>query len=289
MIIETMDAALPALQLFASRAETQLLRYFEPAPGLFVAESMKVIERALAAGYEPFSFLFEKGRYEEERDALASAWPQAPVYVVDNAVMRQITGYKLTGGALCAMRRKEPARSTCRKLLSKCSGRDADAETVPDRAEEILRGARRIAVLEDVENPTNVGAIIRSAAALSMDAVLLSDTCADPLFRRAIRVSMGTVFQVPWAFGGEGPDLVRRLRARGFRTLAMALQEDSVFLDQIRVSREEKTAVVLGAEGEGLRPETIAACDQTVKIPMGHGVDSLNVAAAAAVVFWALR
>lgn len=267
-IIETADVTLPDLQLYAARAETQLMHYFEPAPGLFVAESMKVIERAMAAGFEPFSFLFEKGRFAEERQNYARQYPDLPVYVVEEAVMRQITGYKLTGGALCAMHRKAPQ---------------------PDALAKLLRGAKRIAVLEDVENPTNVGAIIRSAAALSMDAVLLTETCADPLYRRAVRVSMGTVFQVPWCFAGDGASLAETLRRAGFSSYAMALKEDAVFLDRIRVLPEEKIAVFLGAEAEGLRPQTIDACDQTVIIPMGHGVDSLNVAAAAAVVFWAFR
>lgn len=264
-IIEINSLDLPALAPYAHLNESQLLHYYEPHGGLFIGESPNVILRALDAGYAPVSVLMEKKYIATEGAAILrklQSDPDAgdiPVYVSTLDVLCQITGYHLTRGILCAFRRKE----------------------LPS-VEEICRHARRVAVLENIENPTNVGAIIRSAAALNMDAVLLTPQCADPLYRRAIRVSVGTVFQVPWTMLRER-GLLHRL---GFRTAAMALREDTVLLGDPRLNREEKLAVVLGNEGDGLPQETIDACDYTVKIPMSHGVDSLNVAAASAVVFW---
>ena len=262
-IIEVKDLSIPELELYASRSEVKLYRYYEPLPGLFAAESCKVIRRALDAGYEPVSFLFEKNVFEKEGKTLAADYPQARIYVADETVMKEITGYKLTGGALSLMKR--------RKLPSLF---------------EIIAGKRKIAVLEDVENPANVGAIIRSAAALGMEAVILTKSCADPLYRRSARVSMGNVFLVPWTMAEDSAQILSALHKEGFYCLAMALREDSVSPADEIIRRQEKTAVFLGAEGEGLTEEIIESCDRTVMIPMYHGVDSLNVAAASAVVFW---
>lgn len=278
------DLEIPELQIYNERKEVQLLRYYEPAPGLFIAESPNVILRALAAGYEPLSLLMEQREAESEkgREILeqitgllteryrdkTEKMPAFPVYVSNNEVLSQITGFKLARGVLCAMRR--------RKL---------------PQMEELCRDARRIAVLENVVNPANVGAIFRSAAALGIDAVLLTKGCSDPLYRRAARVGMGTVFQVPWTFLPEDdwPDnTMAKLRDMGYRTAAMALKEDSLPPDAEELHRIEKLAIILGTEGEGLAADTIADCDYTVCIPMAHGVDSLNVAAASAVAFWEL-
>ena len=264
------------LEIFHTLSEPQLLHYYEPDLGLLMAESPNVILRALAEGYEPVSVLMEErhvnGRGAEVLEQLAG-W-DIPVYTADPAVMNRMEGFSqeklsLTRGVLCAMRRKSlPA------------------------PEDVIASAKRVAVLEEVVNPTNVGAIFRSAAALGMDAVLLTAGCSDPLYRRAIRVSMGTVFQIPWAFFSaeswpqEG---IRTLKREGFHTVAMALTDDSIAIDDENLLRKEKIAIVLGTEGEGLREETISACSDTVKIPMYHGVDSLNVAAASAVAFWAIR
>ncbi|MBQ3389825.1 MAG: RNA methyltransferase [Firmicutes bacterium] len=259
-LTEVTDFEDPALDVYARMTEGELLR--DPAKGLFIAESPKVILRALAGGYEPVSFLVERKQLKEEaREALALC-PGVPVFVADYAVLRELTGFPMTRGVLCAMKRK-PLPSV----------------------EEVCRDARRVAVMEKVMNPTNVGAIFRSAAALNMDAVLLTPGCSNPLYRRAIRVSMGTVFQIPWT--QVSPDL-RELKALGFKTAAMALEEDAVSIDEPALLKEEKLAVVLGAEGDGLSPVTIEDCDYTVMIPMSHGVDSLNVAAASAVAFWQL-
>lgn len=358
--VEIKDLNLPELQVYAITSEVQLLRYFEPEPGLFIAETARVIARALDAGYEPLSMLVEKrqlenirrkrmGRAEagEDLSDIIERCGDIPIYVADLAVLTQITGFALTRGVLCAMRR----------------------HPLPD-AEMVCRHASRIAVLEEIMNPTNVGAVFRSAAALGFDGVLLTEGCCDPLYRRAVRVSMGTVFQIPWAYlenagrpeleegtGQPGPrevvgrseleegleqqkenlgekaqeksagwsesekrlkqkkedvgreaqekdsamqkpekqnsghfsSYVDRLKSMGFATAAMALTDDSVGIDDPDLMAEERLAVILGTEGEGLRDSTIRACDYTVKIPMAHGVDSLNVAAASAVAFWQLR
>ena len=261
-IIEITDFSAPELDVYARLRETQLLNRHEPENGIFIAESPRVIERALDAGCIPLSFLAEKKHVETEAKELIARCGEVPVYVAEFDVLTQITGYKLTRGMLCAMRRP-PLRTPA----------------------EVCTGARRIAILENVVNPTNVGAIFRSAAALNMDAVLLTPDCSDPLYRRAIRVSMGTVFQIPWAFLDEQmlwpEDGIAFLREQGFKNVAMALRNDTVNI-------EEKLAIILGTEGEGLLTETIDGCDYTVKIPMSHGVDSLNVAAASAVAFWEL-
>ena len=266
---EIKDFAAPELDVYAKMSEVQLLRYYEPKPGIFIAESPKVIERALDAGYQPISFLVEHKDLEKEAGAILKKYPDVPAYTAKYEVLTRLTGFALTRGMLCAMRRNP----------------------LP-LAEEICRNASRVAVLENVVNPTNIGAIFRSAAALHMDAVLLTGGCSDPLYRRAARVSMGTVFQIPWtyfdkktAWPGEGMQLLKNM---GFKTAAMALCDDSVGIDDQALQAEEKLAIVLGTEGDGLSPQTIADCDYTVKIPMSHNVDSLNVAAASAVAFWEL-
>lgn len=263
-IMEITDLSAPELDFYARLSEVQLRRYYEPETGLFIAESPKVIERAMKAGYEPVSMLLERRHITGEARDILLRCGEIPVYTAGAEVLTQLTGFQLTRGALCLMRRR----------------------AFPS-VEEVCLGARRIAVLEDVVNPTNVGAIFRSAAALGMDAVLLTPACSDPLYRRAARVSMGTVFQVPWTYldKSQGIGLLRKM---GFRTAAMALCEDSISIDAPCLSEEEKLAVVLGTEGDGLAERTIADCDYTVCIPMAHGVDSLNVAAASAVAFWQL-
>lgn len=268
-IIRITDFMAPELDVYARLREIQLLNRHEPGKGIFIAESPRVIGRALDAGCVPLSFLAEEGTLEKEAGEILGRCGEIPVYTAEEKILVQITGYKLTRGMLCAMRRP-PARS----------------------AQEVCALARRVAVLENVVNPTNVGAIFRSAAALNMDAVLLTYDCSDPLYRRAIRVSMGTVFQIPWAYlegkdswPGKGMDM---LHSMGFRTAAMALMEDAAAVDDARLLAEEKLAVILGTEGEGLAEETIRTADYRVCIPMAHGVDSLNVGAASAVAFWAL-
>ncbi|MBS6396972.1 MAG: RNA methyltransferase [Clostridiales bacterium] len=268
-IIEITDFSAPELDIFARLSEGQLLNRHEPEKGLFIAESPMVIERALDAGLVPVSFLMESRHADTQAKSLLARCGEIPVYTAAFDVLTQITGFKLTRGMLCAMRRPTPSSP-----------------------ESVCRGAHRIVVLENVMNPTNVGAIFRSAAALHMDAVLLTPTCSNPLYRRAIRVSMGTVFQIPWAFfdekiSGDQTD-VPLLHHLGFQTAAMALRDDSVSIDDPQLSSAEKLAVILGSEGYGLTAETIAACDYTVRIPMAPGVDSLNVAAASAVAFWEL-
>ncbi|WP_033127038.1 RNA methyltransferase [Eubacterium sp. ER2] len=269
--IEIRDFAAGELDVYARLTEAQLLNRDRPQDGLFIAESPKVVRRALDAGYEPVSILTEDRHINGEAREVLERCPDIPVYTAPFEVLTQLTGYKLTRGLLCAMRRRPLAR-----------------------VEELCRDARRIAVLENVMNPTNVGAIIRSAAALNMDAVLLTPGCSNPLYRRAARVSMGTVFQIPWTFLGEeeagawpreGMDYLKSL---GFSTASMALHDESVDIDDPVLRQEEKLALILGTEGEGLQEETIAASDHTIKIPMSHGVDSLNVAAASAVAFWEL-
>ncbi len=303
-IIEIKDLDAPELQIYYNLNEAQLFHYFEPKPGIFIAESPKVIKRALDAGCVPMSFLMEKKHVKTQaKEILArceklqsqdikqtdkmeaengnssmaaehdipvcTAECEIPVYIAEIEALAKITGYQLTRGMLCAMYRP----------------------TLPS-VEQICKNARRVAILENVVNPTNVGAIFRSAAALGMDAVLLTSACADPLYRRASRVSMGTVFQIPWTYFDKSAswrdgamDVLHKL---GYKTAAMALRDDSVSIDDEKMMAEEKLAIVLGTEGDGLADHTIADCDYTVKIPMTHGVDSLNVAAASAVAFWQL-
>lgn len=271
-IIEITDLADPALDVFARLTEHQLRSRLEPEKGVFIAESPKVIDRALDAGCAPLALLMEQRKIDgPARGILERIAPDTPVYTAGREVLAQLTGYALTRGVLAAFRR--PA--------------------LPG-VETLCQNARRVAVLENIVDSTNIGAIFRSAAALHIDAVLVSPSCCDPLCRRAVRVSMGTVFQIPWTVtGGSFSDWphpgLERIRSFGFKTAAMALRDDSVGMDDPRLPAEEKLAVVLGTEGDGLSPKTIAACDYTVRIPMAHGVDSLNVAAASAVAFWQLR
>ena len=268
-IIEITDFSAPELDVYARLREVQLLNRQDPEQGIFIAESPRVIERALDAGCVPLSFLVEKKHLEQEARTLMERCPESPFYTAEFDVLTQITGYKLTRGMLCAMRRLKP--------LS---------------VEEVCAGTHRIAILENVVNPTNVGAIFRSAAALNMDAVLLTPDCSDPLYRRSIRVSMGTVFQIPWTYFPEDASWpeegMKLLKESGFKTVSMALRNDSVEINDPVLHAEERLAVILGTEGEGLASTTIADSDYTVKIPMSHGVDSLNVAAASAVAFWEL-
>ena len=263
-LIEITDFHDPRLDVYARLTEAQLLNRFEPAKGMFIAESPKVIGRALDAGCVPVSFLAERSHVRGEAAEVIERCGDIPVFTASLEVLTQLTGFQLTRGMLCAMYRPP--------LLA---------------AEEILQKVSRVAVLENVMNPTNLGAIFRSAAALGMEAVLLTPGCSDPLYRRSCRVSMGTVFQVPWAYLPE--NWTELLHSLGFTTAAMALNEDSVSIDDPVLEQQDKLAVVLGTEGDGLAEATIAACDYTVKIPMYHGVDSLNVAAASAVAFWQLR
>ena len=270
-MIEITDFDAPELDVYARLTEAQLLNKDHPEDGLFIAESPKVISRALDGGYEPVSVLVEKKQVLEDAETIAvlGKCGNVPVYTAEFEVLTKLTGFKLTRGMLCAMKRRR----------------------LPG-LQEICNGCDRIAVLENVMNPTNVGAIFRSAAALHMDAVILTGGCSNPLYRRASRVSMGTVFQIPWTFVDnsviwpeEGMKILREL---GFKTAAMALKEDSPSIDDPELMKEDKLAVILGTEGDGLAPETIADCDYTVMIPISHGVDSLNVAAASAVAFWQL-
>lgn len=269
-IIEITDFLAPELDVYARLTEVQLLNRFEPEKGLFIAESPKVVERALNVGCQPVSILVEKKHVAGEAREIIARCGGIPVYTAEFDFLTQLTGFKLTRGMLCAMRRP--------KLPS---------------VESVCSGARRVAVLENVMNPTNVGAIFRSAAALNIDAVLLTPACSNPLYRRSIRVSMGTVFQIPWTFL-DGNEVswpisgLQTLKEMGFKTAAMALNDDSVTIRDPRLMAEEKLAIILGAEGDGLAADTIARCDYTVRIPMSHGVDSLNVAAASAVAFWQL-
>lgn len=267
--IEIKNFHAPELDVYARLSEVQLLRYHEPAPGIFIAESPKVIQRALDAGYVPVSFLAEYKDLEGEGQAILEKFSDVPVYTAKKEVLVQLTGFAMTRGLLCAMRRRE----------------------LPS-VQEICKNARRVAVLENVVNPANIGAIFRSAAALNMDAVLLTGGCSDPFYRRAARVSMGTVFQIPWTYFPKKSvwpqDGMKMLGILGFKTVAMALRKDSVNIDDPVLLTQKKLAVILGTEGDGLADQTIADCDYTVMIPMSHGVDSLNVAAASAVAFWEL-
>lgn len=270
-LIEITSLDLPELGVFTRLTEAQLRNRLEPEKGIFIAESPKVIARALEAGYQPLSLLMERKHLEGQGRDIMERCGDIPVYTGDNDLLAALTGYQVNRGILCAMRR--PVLPT---------------------VEELCAGARRVAVLEGIVDSTNVGAIFRSAAALHMDAVLVTPTCCDPLYRRAVRVSMGTVFQIPWTRIGDSPadwpeKGLSRLNALGFKTAAMALSDNSVSIDDPALMAEDKLAIVLGTEGDGLSHTTIAHCDYTVRIPMSHGVDSLNVAAASAVAFWQLR
>lgn len=269
-IIEITDFHAPELDPYARLTQNQLRNRLEPEKGIFIAESPKVIDRALDAGYQPVSLLMERRQITGPAAGILSRCGDAPVYTADREMLAELTGFELTRGVLCAFRR--PA---------------------PRPVEELCKNARRVAVLEGIVDSTNVGAIFRSAAALNMDAVLINPSCCDPLCRRAVRVSMGTVFQVPWGQLGETPaDWPEKgmdiLHSLGFKTAAMALSDRSVSIDDAQLAKEPKLAIVLGTEGDGLAAGTIASCDYTVRIPMSHGVDSLNVAAASAVAFWQL-
>lgn len=269
-IIEITDFNTPELDIYARLSEVQLLHIYEPELGLFIAESPKVIERALNAGYEPVSFLMEAKHVNGEGKDILARCPDTPVYTASLNVLTHLTGFQLTRGMLCAMHRQPLPSLT-----------------------DVCQNARRVAVLENVVNPTNVGAIFRSAAALNIDALLLTPACSNPLYRRASRVSMGTVFQVPWTYlsdneAKENTSYIKSLQSLGFKTAAMALTDRSISIDNPALRAEEKLAIVLGTEGDGLAASTIADCDYTVRIPMSHGVDSLNVAAAGAVAFWEL-
>lgn len=271
--IEVTNFSAPELDVYARLSEAQLVHYYEPAPGIFITESPKVIERALNAGYEPISMLVEKKHIDGEARDLIARVGDIPIYTAEFDVLTQLTGFQLTRGTLCAMKRKQHSIVV-----------------------DLCKNARRIAILENVMNPTNVGAIFRSAAALGIDAVLLTPASSDPLYRRASRVSMGTVFQIPWTYlgtkGDEGSAWpspgISLLKELGFKTVAMALCDDSVSIDHPDLLAEDKLAIILGTEGDGLAACTISDCDYTVKIPMAHDVDSLNVAAASAVAFWEL-
>ena len=270
VIHEITDLTAPELDIYARLTQAQLRNRLEPEKGIFIAESPKVIARALDAGYQPLSLLMERKQITGPAAGILSRCGDAPVYTADREMLAELTGFELTRGVLCAFHR--PA---------------------PRPVEELCKNARRVAVLEGIVDSTNVGAIFRSAAALNMDAVLINPSCCDPLCRRAVRVSMGTVFQVPWGQLGETPaDWPEKgmdiLHSLGFKTAAMALSDRSVSIDDEQLAKEPKLAIVLGTEGDGLARSTIAACDYTVKIPMSHGVDSLNVAAASAVAFWQL-
>ncbi len=264
-IIEITDFSAPELDIYARLTENQLVNRANPEMAMFICESPVVIERALDAGCKPMSFLMEKKHVDGKGKELIDRCSDVPVFAAELEVLTELTGFHLTRGMLCAMLRP--------KLPS---------------PEEICSNAKRVAVLENVMNPTNIGAIFRSAAALGMDAVLLTSAGSDPLYRRAVRVSMGTVFQVPWTYLPEDRSWTELLQGMGFKTVAMALRDDSVSIADPKLNAEEKLAIVLGTEGDGLASNTIANCDYTVKIPMSHGVDSLNVAAASAVAFYQL-
>lgn len=266
-IIEINNLSSEELIPYAASNEVQLRRYYEPEPGIFIAESPKVIRLALNSGYEPLSILIERKYINGQARDIIERCGDIPVYTADSSVLTQLTGFKLIQGVLCAMRRKG----------------------LPS-AEEACSNASRIAVLEDIMNQTNVGAIFRSAAALNFDAVMLTPACSDPLYRRSVRVSMGTVFKLPWSyFECRSPEYIIQLKNFGFSTVAMALHSNTVDIDDPVLQSKEKIAVILGTEGEGLKETTIKSCDYTAKIPMADGVDSLNVAAASAVAFWQLR
>lgn len=269
-IIEITDLLLPELDIYARLSEGQLLHFREPDLGIFICESPKVISRALDAGYTPISILVDRSEIKGEAEEIILRCGDIPIYTADYDILKNLTGFNLTRGMLCAMNRK-----------------------VLPSVDATIKDARRIAILEDVVNPTNVGAIFRSAAALNMDAILLTPACSDPLYRRAARVSMGTVFQAPWTYLPYGPaddthNYITLLQQQGYKTVAFALRNDSIHIDDPSLLAEDKLAIILGNEGDGLADSTLLACDYTVKIPMSHGVDSLNVAAASAIAFWQL-
>jgi len=268
-LIRINDINDPNLELFNQLKEPQLKHYYEPEVGIFIAESPNVVERAMNDGYEPLAFLLDErdveGSAKKVLDMALAQKPDIEVFVSYEEVLKNITGFKLVRGVLCAMRRR-----------------------VLPTPEEVVKNARRIVVLEDVNNATNLGAIIRSAAALNMDAVLLTKGCVDPLYRRATRVSMGTVFQIPWTYMEDSDSYMTHLKGMGFTTVAMALRKDTLEIQNDRLKQEEKLAIIMGTEGDGLKDATLDQCDYTVKIPMGHGVDSLNVAAASAIAFFEL-
>lgn len=269
-IIEITDFNAPELDIYARLTEGQLLNRHEPDKGIFIAESPKVIERALDFGCQPISLLLEKKHIDGQAKEIIERCKNAPIYTAEFNILTQLTGFKLTRGALCAMRRPKPLKVA-----------------------EVCNNSRRIAVLENVMNPTNIGAIFRSAAALGIDGILLTPGSSNPLYRRSIRVSMGTVFQIPWTFLGkeasEWPENgIATLRQQDFKIVAMALDDNSIGISDPVLKEQDKIAIVLGTEGEGLASCTIDDCDYTVKIPMYHNVDSLNVAAASAVAFWEL-
>ena len=264
-IVEITDLSAPELDVYARLTQAQLRNRLEPEKGIFIAESPKVIARALDAGYTPLSLLMERKQITGPAADILTRCGDAPVYTADRETLASLTGFELTRGVLCAFRRP-----------------------LPRSVEEVCRNARRVAVLEGIVDSTNVGALFRSAAALNMDAVLVTPSCCDPLCRRAVRVSMGTVFQVPWTYLPADTDWQETLHTLGFRTAAMALRDDSLRIDDARLRTLPRLAIVLGTEGDGLAGSTIAACDYTVRIPMTHGVDSLNVAAASAVAFYQL-
>ena len=253
----------PGVQCFSGLTEAQLRNRLDPGSALFIVESPKVIKVALEAGYEPTALLCEERHIDGDAAEIIAAKPDMPVYTGSRELLTSLTGYKLTRGVLCAMRRP-----------------------VEPKVEDVCRGARRIVVIDGVVDTTNIGAIFRSAAALGIDAVLLTPTSCDPLNRRSVRVSMGSVFLVPWTWiDGD----IQSLNALGFKTAAMALRDDSVSIDDPALCAEERLAIIMGTEGDGLADRVIDEADYTVRIPMAHNVDSLNVAAAAAVAFWQLR
>ena len=266
-IIHINSIHIPELDPYIECNETQLLHYYEPELGVFIAESPIVIERALDAGYEPLSLLLDERDVEDSAkeliERLRSCNPKLPVYAGKEAELKDVTGFKLTRGSLCLMRRKE---EPC--------------------AKDIIRDAKRIVIMDDVTNPTNIGALIRSAVALGADALLVTKSSADPLYRRSLRTCMGTIFMIPWTVVPD--DYIDIIRENGFKTVAMALREDSYSIDDAKIQAEEKLAIIMGNEGHGLSDERIADCDYTVMIPMHHGADSLNVAAAGAVAMWEL-
>ena len=269
-IINITDFSAKELDVYARLNEIQLFNRHEPEKGLFIAESPKVIERALDAGYEPISFLVEDKHIDTQAKDLIARCNDIPIYTASFDVLTNLTGFNLTRGMLCAMRRKP-------------------LPTI----DKVCEGAHRIAILENVTNPTNVGAIFRSAAALNIDAVLLTPFCSNPLYRRSLRVSMGTAFQIPWTYFDDNTfewpqTAIGHLKSLGFKTAAMALSDNSISIDNEILNHEDKLAIILGNEGDGLEASTISSCDYTIKIPMSHGVDSLNVAAASAVAFWQL-
>ena len=270
-IIEITDISAPELDVYARLTETQLRNRLEPEKGIFIAESPKVIRRALDAGCRPLSLLMERKHIDGQGAEIIARCGNIPLYTADREILESLTGYTMTRGILCAMSR--PKLPTL---------------------EEVLKDAKRVAVLEGIVDSTNIGAIFRSAAAMHIDVVLLTPTCCDPLCRRAVRVSMGTVFQIPWTRIGDCKEQwpepgLQWLNDLGFKTAAMALSDDAVTIEDPNLMAEEKLAIILGTEGDGLSDQTIAQCDYTVCIPMSHDVDSLNVAAASAVAFWQLR